>query len=176
PDGKHSYPVVREIPRFVSSDHYVRSFSFEWNVHNQTQLDTFRHDHSSEDMFHQKTGLTPGDVRGKLVLDAGIGAGRFADVLARWGANVVGIDLSYAVEAANQNFGEMPNVLVCQADIGRLPFRPGTFDFIVSIGVLHHTPDTRSFFQHLPRYLKPGGEIAIWVYPNEGDYVVRSRW
>src|SRR5262249_12302465 len=48
PDGKHSYPVVREVPRFVSSDHYTRSFSFEWNVHNSTQLDSHRSDGWSE--------------------------------------------------------------------------------------------------------------------------------
>lgn len=176
PDRAHSYPIVREIPRFVTSDRYVNSFSFEWNVHNHTQLDTFRGDQSSERILEEKTGLTPADVRGKLVLDAGIGAGRFADVLARWGATVVGVDLSYAVEAANVTFGEQPQVLVCQADIGNLPFRPGTFDFIVSIGVLHHTPDTRRYFDCLPRLLKPGGEIAIWVYPNEGEYATRAKW
>src|SRR5262249_15041010 len=164
------------IPRFVTSDHYVNSFSFEWNVHNHTQLDAFRADKSSERIFQEKTGLTAADVRGKLVLDAGIGAGRFADVLARWGATVVGVDLSYAVEAANVTFGAVPNVLVCQADIGNLPFRPGTFDYIVSIGVLHHTPDTRRYFDCLPRLLKPGGEIAIWVYPNEGEYTTRAKW
>lgn len=176
PDGTFSYPIVREVPRFVESDHYVRSFSFEWNVHNQTQLDIFREDDASEDTFTRKTGLTPDDVRGKLVLDAGVGAGRFTDVLSRWGANVVGVDLSYAVEAASRTFASRSNVLICQADIGRLPFRPSTFDFIVSIGVLHHTPDTRTYFNHLPRLLKRGGEIAIWVYPDEGDYVTRKRW
>jgi SAM-dependent methyltransferase len=175
-DRAYAYPIIREIPRFVSSDHYVDSFSFEWNVHSHTQLDTFRADNSSEQIFHEKTGLTAEGVRGKLVLDAGIGAGRFADVLARWGATVVGVDLSYAVEAANVTFGQLPNVLVCQADIGNLPFRPATFDYIVSIGVLHHTPDTRRYFERLPRLLKPGGEIAIWVYPKEPEYVTRARW
>jgi SAM-dependent methyltransferase len=175
PDGR-CYPVVREIPRFVPSDLYVGSFSFEWNTHKRTQLDTFRGDQSSEESFRLKTGLTPEQVRGKLVLDAGIGAGRYTDVLVRWGARVVGVDLSYAVEAAQENFGHLPQVLVCQADIGRLPFRPGTFDYIISIGVLHHTPDTRTYFQGLLRYLKPGGEIAIWVYPTEPDYVNRAAW
>ena len=175
-DRRHSYPIVREIPRFVASDHYTRSFSFEWNVHRRTQLDTYRADDSSEQIFRDKTGLTPNDVRGKLVLDAGIGAGRFADVLARWGATVVGIDLSYAVEAANENFGARSNVLVCQADIARLPFRPGTFDFVICIGTLHHTPDSKKHFSYLPRLLKPGGEIAVWVYPDEGGYVTRARW
>src|SRR5262249_52136420 len=152
------------------------SFSFEWNVHNHTQLDPFRGDQLSERTLREKTGLTPEDVRGKLVLDAGVGAGRFTEVLARWGAIVVGVDLSYAVEAAPVTLGGMPNVLICQADIANLPFWPAMFDYIVSIGVLHHTPDTRRFFQCLTPFLKPGGEIAIWVYSNSDHYTTRARW
>ena len=171
-----TFPVVREVPRFVSSDLYVDSFSFEWNTHSTTQLDSHREDQSSTEIFTAKTGLTENDVRGKLVLDAGVGAGRFTEVLSRWGAQVVAVDLSYAVEAAQKNFGHLKNVIVCQADIGNLPFAKGTFDFIVSIGVLHHTPDTRKYFSGLPRLLKPNGEIAIWLYPKEGDYLLRNAW
>ena len=54
----------------------------------------------------EKTGFTPDDLRGKLVLDAGVGAGRYADVISRWGTDVVGVDLSFAVEAAARNVGE----------------------------------------------------------------------
>ena len=174
--GGHEFPIVRGVPRFVESDAYVDSFSFEWNTHKTTQLDTFRKDGSSEDIFRKKTSFTPEDLRGKLVLDAGIGAGRFTDVMARWGANVIGIDLSYAVEAAQENFREFENVLVAQADIGGLPFKPETFDVIVSIGVLHHTPNTKKYFQKLVPYLRHGGSIAIWVYPAEGDFVTRKQW
>lgn len=170
------FPIVREIPRFVSNDKYVGSFSFEWNTHNNTQLDCFRGDKSSEDQFIQKTGFSSDDLRGRLVLDAGVGAGRYADVVSRWGADVVGADLSYAVEAAHKNFQDRPNVWIAQADIGELPFKPESFDVIFSIGVLHHTPDTKTYFKRLVPLLKPGGTIAIWVYPNESDYVVRNEW
>jgi len=172
----HAFPVVREIPRFVATDDYVDSFSFEWNTHKTTQLDTFRQDTSSEEIFRKKTGFGPDDLRGKLVLDAGVGAGRFTDVMARWGADVVGIDLSFAVEAAHHNFRDLENVLVAQADIAHLPFKPETFDVVVSIGVLHHTPDTPRYFGALVPYVKHGGTIAIWVYPAEGDFVTRKQW
>ena len=170
------FPVVRGIPRFVDGDRYAASFSFEWNAHAQTQIDSVRGDDSSERQFRLKTGFTPEALRGRLVLDAGVGAGRYADVASRWGADVVGVDLSYAVEAAQRNFADRGNVLIAQADIGALPFRPASFDAIFSIGVLHHTPDTRAYFLKLVPLLKPGGTIAVWVYPREGDYLVRSRW
>lgn len=171
------WPIVRDIPRFVADDRYVGSFSFEWNTHKTTQLDSRTGEGWSEDIFITKTGLTPEAVRGKVVLDAGVGAGRFSDILARWGAaRVVGADLSYAVEAARENLRDQENASVIQADIARLPFAPRTFDIIISIGVLHHTPDTRAHFEKLVPLLRPGGTICIWVYPHEGDYLKRNAW
>ena len=170
------YPIVRGIPRFVSGDRYVKSFSFEWNVHDRTQLDIFRSDCPSEREFVAKTAFSPEFLEGKLVLDAGVGAGRYADVASRWGADVVGVDLSYAVEAAQRNLGDRQNVWIAQADIGALPFRPASFDVIFSIGVLHHTPDTKAYFEKLVPLLKPGGAIAIWVYPPTETYVIREPW
>jgi SAM-dependent methyltransferase len=162
----HSYPILGGIPRFVSSDGYASNFGFEWNLHNKTQLDTDTR-HESEETFKEKTGFVPEDFRGKLVLDVGCGMGRFSDVASRWGATVVGIDLTSAVDAAYANIGQRDNVHLAQADIFALPFRDETFDFIFSIGVLHHTPNTRAAFDQLPRLLKPGGRIAIWVYSEK---------
>jgi SAM-dependent methyltransferase len=159
----HVFPVVDGVPRFVDSELYVENFGFEWNVHSRTQLDG-PDSRESEQTFRRKTGFAPEDLDGKLVLDAGCGMGRFSDVASRWGATVVGVDLSRAVDAARRNLGTRETVHLAQADILRLPFAGATFDVIVSIGVLHHTPDTRAAFERLPRLLKPGGRIAVWVY------------
>jgi SAM-dependent methyltransferase len=161
----HRVPIVRGIPRFVPGEGYAQSFGYEWNLHRRTQLDSSQ-SHESEETFKQKTGLRPEDLRGKLVLDVGCGMGRFADVASRWGATVVGIDLSSAVEAASDNLGGRSNVHLAQADVFALPFAEGSFDIIYSIGVLHHTPDTRAAFLRLPPLLKAGGTIAIWVYSS----------
>jgi SAM-dependent methyltransferase len=89
--------------------------------------------------------------------------GRFAEVCADAGAEIHGVDLSRAVDAAARNLGHRTNVSLYQADIMNLPFAEGTFDYVYSIGVLHHTPDTRKAFESLVPLVKPGGEIAIWV-------------
>ena len=159
-----AYPIVRGIPRFVGSDQYVGSFSYEWNRWNQVQLDIANGRKESEETFAEKTGFTPEDLCGKLVLDVGCGAGRFLDVASRWGARVVGVDLSFAVEASHQNVGGRDNVAVIQADVFHLPFRPETFDAIFSIGVLHHSRDTREAFLQLPKLLKNRGDLAVWLY------------
>lgn len=159
-----TYPIVRGVPRFVGGDGYVGTFSYEWNKWSRVQFDPANGRRESEETFAEKTGFTPDDLRGKLVLDVGCGAGRFLEIASRWGARAIGIDFSFAVEASQTNLGQRPNVDVIQADVFRLPFRDAIFDAIFSIGVLHHTRDTREAFLSLPRHLKEGGEIAVWLY------------
>ena len=166
------YPIVDGIPRFVQSDGYVGNFSFEWRAHRRVQLDTDA-DGESERTFREKTGLTPDDVRGKLVLDAGCGMGRFAEVVSRWGGQVIGVDLSHAVESAAENLRERDNVLILQANLFALPFPPASFDVIYSMGVLHHTPDCEAAFRGLVPFLAPGGRIAIWLYAQDGGLWMR---
>ena len=159
------FPIHHGIPRFVSSEAYTTSFSFEWKRWRRTQFDTSSRQ-TSEATFAASTGKQLADLAGSLVLDAGCGAGRYMDVVARAGAEVVGVDRSLAVEVAQENLGSRPNCHFVQADLFHLPFRPDTFDFVYSIGVLHHTPNTRGSFSHLVPTLKPLGEVAIWVYPR----------
>ncbi len=160
------YPIVRSIPRFVEAEAYATTFGYQWNIFTRTQLDSAAGTTESRDTFVAKTGLSLADLRGKTILDVGCGMGRFMEVVAGAGARVVGVDLSQAVEAAAVNLERFENAAVVQADLFSLPFAPETFDAIYSVGVLHHTPSTRDAFRALPPYLRPGGRIAIWVYPR----------
>jgi SAM-dependent methyltransferase len=173
PDGGYecracqaSYPKVKGVLRFVGSEHYAGSFGYQWNRFSKTQLDSARGTTRSHDTFIERTGWKLADLRGKSVLDAGCGMGRFAEIAADAGADVHAIDLSSAVEAAAGNLGARPNMTFYQADIFNLPFAEGSFDYIYSLGVLHHTPDTRRAFLALTKLLKPGGRISIWVYSH----------
>jgi len=159
------FPIRDGIPRFVPGDAYVTSFSFEWKRWRLTQFDTAEH-RASETTFIASTGKHPEELAGKLVLDAGCGAGRYMDVVARGGGEVVGVDLSFSVDAARDNLRMLPNCHLVQADVLHLPFRPAAFDFVYSLGVLEHTPDTRASFLSLLRTPKPGGEVAIFVFPR----------
>lgn len=167
-------PIVRGIPRFTPSDDYVSSFSFEWARFSTTQLDSVRGWRQSEERFQQSVDFPLEELKGKLVLDAGCGMGRFAEVAAKYGATVVGVDLSYAVDVAANNLSRWPSVHLLQADLRRLPFRPETFDLIYSLGVLHHTPNPRATFEGLLPLCKPGGKITITVYSAYNKIYVTS--
>jgi len=157
-----SYPERSGVASFVDSGAYADSFGFQWHRYNRTQLDNDECRESESD-FRKRTGFTPEDLKGKLVLDVGCGMGRFAEVATRWGARVVGIDLSAAAQVAARNLAERDFVAL-QADVFALPFAPESFDYIYSIGVLHHTPDCENAVKALPRFLKPKGYLAVWLY------------
>jgi len=166
------FPAVNGLVRFVDAQHYAGSFGFQWHLFRRTQLDDETSRRSESD-FRRRTGFEPEDLAGKLVLDVGCGMGRFAEVASRWGAHVVGIDLSLACEVAEENLRDRPATFF-QADVFKLPFAPESFDYIYSLGVLHHTPDCKAAFQVLPRLLKPGGRIAIWLYSKYNNWYKMS--
>jgi ubiquinone/menaquinone biosynthesis C-methylase UbiE len=170
------YKVLNFIPRFVQTDDYVDTFSFEWNKFYDVQIDILNNTDESERTFIEKTGLTPEQVKGKLILDAGIGAGRYAEIVSRWGGEVIGIDLSFAVDAAYKNIGRRPNAHIIQADIFQLPFKEESFDIVYCIGVLHHTPDTRKAFNKLIPLVKRSGEIAVFLYQKSVFNKFSDRW
>ena len=157
-----SYPERNGVASFVDSGAYADSFGFQWQRYNRTQLDSDECRESESD-FRKRTGFTPAELNGKLVLDVGCGMGRFAEVATRWGARVVGVDLSAAAQVAARNLADRDFVAL-QADAFALPFALESFDYIYSIGVLHHTPDCERAVKGLPQFLKPGGYLAVWLY------------
>ena len=79
------------------------------------------------------------------------------------------MDLSDAVEASYQNTKHLPNVHIVQADIYHPPFKTNLFDYIFSIGVLHHLPDPEKGFRSLIPFTKKDGLLGIWVYGRKNN-------
>ncbi len=179
PSGK-TYRISNGIGRFVPDDEYVGNFSFEWTQHQTTQLDSAHAMRESEERFADSLPYPLTELAGKLVLDVGCGMGRFAEIVLKYGGSVVGIDLSFAVDAAWKNMGRHPQANFLQANVYSLPFAPESFDLIYSLGVLHHTPDPRAAFDQLPQLLKPGGTLMTTFYAAYNKaYVAASefwRW
>ena len=168
PGCGRDYPIVAGVPRFVDTGAYASSFGRQWHWFRRVQLDSMSGRSESEKTLAATTGWTEEDYRGRLVLDAGVGAGRFAEVVADKGGDVVGVDLSRAIDAAYQNIGHRPNVHLVQADIFAMPFRDGTFDLAYSVGVLHHTPDTAGAFARVAAAVRRGGAMAVYLYARYG--------
>ena len=164
------YPVVEGIPRFTPSEAYTGAFGRQWRKFAKTQLDSYTGVPLSRTRLARCMGGTLEPVAGKSVFEAGSGAGRFTEVLLEAGARVVACDLSRAVEASYANFGGRERYFVCQADIRTPPVLPGSFDVVVCLGVIQHTPSPEATIAALATYLKPGGLLVIDHYPPDYPY------
>ena len=104
--------------------------------------------------------------KGARVLEVGCGMGTMAMHWAKQGAKVSAADLNPVAVAQTRErlrLFDLP-ARVLQADGGALPFADGTFDYVYSWGVLHHSPDLDSSIAELLRTLRPGGEFGVMLY------------
>lgn len=165
--GPHQFQIEKSIPRFVPRENYAASFGYQWNRFKLEQIDSANGTDLSAQRFYAETNWTKTWLKGKWVLDAGCGAGRFLDIASDSKAEVVGLDISSAIDAARANLGRRTNVHLVQASVYEPPFREGAFDGVYCIGVVQHTPDPQLTMQTLPRLLRSGGQIAITAYERK---------
>jgi uncharacterized protein YbaR (Trm112 family) len=147
-------------PSAAAKRRTLQSYSYQWRKFKEM----FPH---WEEIFQWSVApITPEFFRGRVGLDAGCGYGRSLYYAASYGAQVIGLDLSEAVEAARENTRHLPGAHVVQGDIFQPPIRPGTLEFVYSIGVLQHLTEPRRGFLGLARLVRPGAPIFVWVYPR----------
>lgn len=107
----------------------------------------------------------PGD-RNTRILDAGCGVGVFTRYYARKGFQVDAVDITdRAVETTKASlklYGLEARVQL--GSVEDLPFAADTFDYIVSNGVIHHTPNTERAVAEFYRVLRPGGTASVCIY------------
>jgi SAM-dependent methyltransferase len=161
--GMHA-PVRDGIPRFVDvpEDSTARrtqaSFGYEWTHFNDWKQ-------SGQTNFNDYfQGFDLSALRGSLVLDGGCGMGRHARQVAPFAGRVVALDFSRAIDQAARNTADAGNVDCVQADLLALPLADGAFDFVYSLGVLHHLDHTERALEGLVRKLRPGGKMRVYLY------------
>jgi len=171
------YPIEKGVPRLVKVAADVaevcRRFSFQWLSRWNGKFEGDRCYGFNDDIYigwvkeqlECRRVLEPGE----WMLDAGCGSGEKTQVLARKSPeqNVVGLDLGVeSLEKAIAKFGDMPNLDYVQGNIMEPPFKERQFDAGMSLGVLHHTNNTRAAFAKFRRMLKEETTCVIWIYPT----------
>lgn len=164
------FPVTRGVPRFVELDKIeqdkaatAENFGWQWQHFDETD------ERYGEQFLGWITPVESSFFAGKVVLEGGCGKGRHTLLAANWGAkDIIGVDLSSAVETAFSKTRDLANAHIIQADVYNLPLRR-CFDYAFSVGVIHHLPDPRSGFLSLASKVKPGGHLSVWVYGAENN-------
>jgi SAM-dependent methyltransferase len=100
------------------------------------------------------------------MLDIGCGTGRWTKFLTQKAGFIEAIDPSNAIYAADNLLGKIENVRLTKASTETIPFADETFDFAMSIGVLHHIPDTQQAMKDCVKKIKKGGYFYCYLYHN----------
>ena len=189
--------VVRRFEKLHSLT--ARAFGYEWNTYRTTSREedivTFFWLTGTDPNLYKKLCLTDvftfyptaahvglidtSRLSGATVLDVGCGMGKYLKVVSDHAKEVIGMDLSDALIRARELLKGRRNVHLIQGNILSPPVRPGSIDLVYSVGVLHHIPNTHDAFLRSASLVKPGGSLAIWVYPkdpNSGTYAEWVHW
>jgi len=175
-NGGCRYPIRDFIPRFAPESNYTDNFGMQWNKFRRTQLDSYSGQPISAHRFWRSTSWRPEEMAGQYVLDAGCGAGRFAEVALQAGGNVVALDYSNAVDACYANLKHHRNLNVVQGDICALPFAKNVFPYVYSFGVLMCTPNVARSFAELPPMLAAGGRLCVDFYGLGFGTLFHAKW
>ena len=151
-----------------STERTFASFGYEWNAFDDVRDE----DAGFADVYFRDVDLE--SLSGKVGLDAGCGKGRYTRFLAAHLGTEVALDGSSAAEAAARNLSGFDGVAVVRADLRDAPFAPESFDFISSLGVLHHLDDPFAGFERLLTFLAPKGQILLYLYSRPAERNLRS--
>ncbi|MFO0841288.1 MAG: methyltransferase domain-containing protein [Gemmataceae bacterium] len=172
------YPVEKGVPRLVKAADDVaevcKRFSFQWLSRWNGAFESRErcygfHDDVYIGWVKEQLECRRKPEPGDWLLDCGCGSGEKTAVLARHcpGQNVVGLDLGVeSLEKATAKFGGMTNLDYVQGNLLEPPFKDRQFHAGMSLGVLHHTPNTREAFASFRRLLKEETTCVIWIYPT----------
>ena len=140
----------------------IASFGNEWQHFNQfsdkeiKQIGSEYFDIVTEKMVNKNT----------VMGDFGCGSGRFAKYWQPIVQKLVAIDPSKAIFVADNLLGDAANVELCQSSIDNIPYPDNYFDFVMSIGVLHHIPNTQKAMSDCVKKIKPNGYFYAYIYYN----------
>lgn len=143
----------------IDSD-VVKAFGEEWGkfaVHDDESVRELRKEYFDivdETMVNRNT----------YMIDIGCGSGRWTDYFTDKAGFIEAIDPSDAVLAADNMLGKKNNVRITKASVDTIPWDDETFDFGMSIGVLHHIPDTRQALIDCVKKIKKGGYFYVYLY------------
>ena len=105
----------------------------------------------------------------KVILDAGCGLGYKAKWFADLSPNslVIAMDYSDSVFLAAKNYFDTPNLVFVKNDIANTNIKSCSIDYISCNQVIHHTENPQKTMMELSRILKPGSELAVYVYAKK---------
>ena len=170
------YPIIDGIPKFVKENtnepqyDIEKCFSYQWTKSEFGQPEKFSDDAIRQDVL-ETMDLTEEDLalfNDKLVLDVGVGSGASSRLWSSRAKEFHGVDIGDGIYRAKNTLKDSTkNPVLSHADLHHLPYKDESFDVIVSNGVFHHTPNTKTSLKNSLKKLKVGGFCVFYIYKKK---------
>ena len=159
----------------VDSKKEVFIFNSEDDNLDQVTVDSFGEEWSKFNYFNKEEIENIGNEYFDIVdfskfnedstaLDVGCGTGRWSIYLSSKFSNVYAMDPSKAIYSAANLTKDIPGIHLLKSSAENIPFEDNTFDLVISLGVLHHIPDTQKALNSIVKKVKSGGQCLIYLY------------
>lgn len=151
-----------EMPNENIDKSVVSSFGEEWKKFHQFS------DTEINNLGNAYFDIIDNDIINKNTygIDIGCGTGRFTKYLSDKIGFMEAIDPSEAIFTADKLLEGVDNVRLSIASTDNIPFEDETFDFGMSVGVLHHIPNTQKALNDCVKKVKIGGYFFVYLYYN----------
>lgn len=160
--------ITNGIPRYVNGE-YHSNFGLQWNKFSKVQLDSVNGSKESEDRLRLQSKLDLKLLSGKTILEVGAGNGRFTEIFLKYGARVISVDYSSAIDANLSNHESHMsegNFFPIQADLFNLPIKTESFDMVFCYGVIQHTGNNKRAIWNLSKFPTLNGRLFLDIYSN----------
>jgi ubiquinone/menaquinone biosynthesis C-methylase UbiE len=113
------------------------------------------------------------DLVGKRVLEIGLGYGTLGQLLASRDCEYFGLDIAHnPVQMMRYRLDKLGKTNKDRVIVGsalEVPHKDESFDYVYSIGCLHHTGNLNQSVSEVFRVLKPSGKAVIMLY-NQNSF------
>ncbi len=145
----------------------IDSFGHEWATFNYGETDTSEALDAQFRAYCTPLDLDQFDPKNSIAADFGAGSGRWAARLIPYFSLVYALEPSGGASKVLQNkFSDEAKIKVLQETVGANSIPQESLDLAVSLGVLHHIPDTGLAIKDVSLRIKPGGMFLCYLYYN----------
>ena len=148
-------------------DQTIADFSVQW-----TKYTTHVGYHGSAVWIQDVIGdlYSLSELKGKRVADIGSGTGRIVDIVLDHGAShVFAVEPSRGFDALKKRTSNRADRITYINEPGDALPPDSDVDICIAFAVLHHIPDPKPVVAAAYRALRPGGQMLIWLYGQEGN-------
>lgn len=162
-DNKDFFKKEKNVYIDKRTKDYSLNFGLQWNKFPLTQFDSHTGFPLTKNRLLNSSCWNINEIKNKLVIELGSGAGRFTEILLSAGCYVVSVEMSNAIYANSVN-NKSDKIIFVKSSLNNLEFFNQLFDYVLCYGVAQHTPNLFKTYQACYKFAKKDGKISIDHY------------